>query len=462
MSEQGNITAPSSTMNGAGADASASASAPEIRLFRGRDIAELIPKIQAELGGDAIVVGRRSGLEGGIAGFFQRPFVELEARPGAATIDIKDGERALPEADVSAHAEGANAPGELDAERTGRPARASAGPFERPAAQANGHGEGPLPFEDALAVVQSALEADGQEADQPAPWSVAPGASALTTPATERPEESVEPQLAAPAPAGSNPSSAPLKRHSRAAQRLVSELCASGMSEELAADLTARSEAHVLPLAPRTSLRRALRATLERTIPELVPPPAAGALIVVIGPGGSGKTTLLRALHLHYEEAGMLPVNRAAITQTGPGGALRLDRGDVGCIALASKQARRALERARTNALALIDTPPLSAASGAQIRELAGFLDGLAPERVLVALPATLSLASASRLLAALAPLGANAAAITHADESDQLGVALEAVCRFQLAPELLLAAGAERASLQRIDARSIAERLLP
>ncbi len=71
------------------------------RIYRGRTVDELIPKIQTELGADAIVVRHHKGLTGGIGGFFQRPFVEIEAKPGTPRIDRyddEDAEPALPDA----------------------------------------------------------------------------------------------------------------------------------------------------------------------------------------------------------------------------------------------------------------------------------------------------------------------------------------------------------------------------
>ncbi len=69
------------------------------RVYRGRSVDALIEKIQSELGADAIVVRHHKGLTGGIAGFFQRPFVEIEARPGTPRVDrYDDGEPALPAA----------------------------------------------------------------------------------------------------------------------------------------------------------------------------------------------------------------------------------------------------------------------------------------------------------------------------------------------------------------------------
>ena len=40
----------------------------------------MLPQIREELGPDAIVLRRREGLVGGVGGFFQRPFVEVDAR----------------------------------------------------------------------------------------------------------------------------------------------------------------------------------------------------------------------------------------------------------------------------------------------------------------------------------------------------------------------------------------------
>ncbi len=55
------------------------------RTYRGRTVEELLPKIQDELGADAIIVRRREGLTGGIAGFFQRPLRRARSDRGRAT-----------------------------------------------------------------------------------------------------------------------------------------------------------------------------------------------------------------------------------------------------------------------------------------------------------------------------------------------------------------------------------------
>ena len=52
----------------------------ETRTYRGGSLEELLPRIRAELGDDAVVVRQREGLTGGVAGFFQKRTVEIEAR----------------------------------------------------------------------------------------------------------------------------------------------------------------------------------------------------------------------------------------------------------------------------------------------------------------------------------------------------------------------------------------------
>src|SRR3982751_3666174 len=55
--------------------------ATDTKTYRGRTLEEVLPKIKAELGPDAEIVRQRSGLTGGVGGFFQRQTVEVEARP---------------------------------------------------------------------------------------------------------------------------------------------------------------------------------------------------------------------------------------------------------------------------------------------------------------------------------------------------------------------------------------------
>jgi hypothetical protein len=75
---------------------------PALRTFRGRSLEELLPRIRDQLGPDAVVLRQRDGLMGGIGGFFQQRFVEIDARPGARRIDAYDEEPPAPVPDAFA------------------------------------------------------------------------------------------------------------------------------------------------------------------------------------------------------------------------------------------------------------------------------------------------------------------------------------------------------------------------
>src|ERR1700742_2711696 len=85
-------------------EASTSNGSDDVKTFRGRSLEELLPQIRAELGPDAIVLRRREGLGGGVGGFFQRPYVEVDARAPHA------GERPLEIRSDRATAEGLASP----------------------------------------------------------------------------------------------------------------------------------------------------------------------------------------------------------------------------------------------------------------------------------------------------------------------------------------------------------------
>jgi flagellar biosynthesis protein FlhF len=67
-----------------------------VRTYRGRSLEELIPKIRAELGPDAIILREREGLTGGFNGFFQQRCVEVDAQAPPSVDFYDDDEDALP------------------------------------------------------------------------------------------------------------------------------------------------------------------------------------------------------------------------------------------------------------------------------------------------------------------------------------------------------------------------------
>src|SRR4051794_41926179 len=76
----------------------------DVKTFRGRSLEEILPQVRSELGSDAIVVRRREGLAGGVGGFFQRSYVEVDARAAP------DDEKPLAARNHRAPAEGFESP----------------------------------------------------------------------------------------------------------------------------------------------------------------------------------------------------------------------------------------------------------------------------------------------------------------------------------------------------------------
>src|SRR5947209_6484483 len=62
----------------------------ETKTYRGRSLDEILPRIKAELGPDAVIMRQRNGLTGGVGGFFQRECIEVEASPAARRFDAYD------------------------------------------------------------------------------------------------------------------------------------------------------------------------------------------------------------------------------------------------------------------------------------------------------------------------------------------------------------------------------------
>ena len=69
---------------------------PDDKTYRGSSIEELLPRIRAELGPEAVIVCQREGLIGGVGGFFQKRCVEVDARPGGPGIDVYDEQDEAP------------------------------------------------------------------------------------------------------------------------------------------------------------------------------------------------------------------------------------------------------------------------------------------------------------------------------------------------------------------------------
>jgi flagellar biosynthesis GTPase FlhF len=146
------------------------------KTYRGRTLEEVLPKIKAELGPDAEIVRQRSGLTGGVGGFFQRATVEVEARPAKEAapkrrrFDAYDDSPAMPEPYEAEPEPEAFVPDEVA--QTPAADGLSAPGIQEILRQA-------APFADALSSASQELE--------PRPEPVAPATQPAPAPARERP-----------------------------------------------------------------------------------------------------------------------------------------------------------------------------------------------------------------------------------------------------------------------------------
>ena len=234
-------------------EASTSNGSDDVKTFRGRSLEELLPQIRAELGPDAIVLRRREGLGGGVGGFFQRPYVEVDAR--------------APHADER--------PLEI------RSDRATVEGLSSPAVQALF--EQATPFADALAAAarDTRMEDDSFSATvQPPQYHAAsrsPTSSSRRRPAStarsrtsprsgkRHPRPPRSPSLIAPTPPPV--ADTPTVTRPIAAEAAEDRLIDAGLSPALAADVVGEAVVHALPFSAPRNLKKLIRAALARRIP---------------------------------------------------------------------------------------------------------------------------------------------------------------------------------------------------
>lgn len=421
-----------STIDSAAAPAAgASTTEPEVRTFRGRSVEAILPQVRAELGPNAIVVRRREGLAGGIGGFFQRSFAEVDARAPLADEQVV-GEDVL------------------------RNDRATTEGISSPAIQALV--EQASPFADALARAQTPVSGTAHDLLLAAARDAIPAGLYGPQPAAPAAEEDEEPpvparaSIVAPAPAAPAPSA------TGAAAGLVSRLVANGLSTALATDVVDAAAAHGLPFAPR-ALKRTVRANLAARVIPMRPPSGEPRVIAVVGAGGAGKTSAVAAIATAYAGIGA-DVAVVALRTTDNGTALRVAVGPTGAYVITAatvEQARAAL-RHRSPLLTIVDTPAVGPAAVAEVGTLAGELGALGVGEVHLAVPATISAGAAQELWDALTPLGVSHVALTNSDQTARPGAAVELAIGVRRPLSYVSTGGA----VEPADPVDLARRLLP
>ena len=373
----------------------------DVKTFRGRSLDELLPQIREDLGPEAIVLRRREGLAGGVGGFFQRPYVEVEARgplPSDAAPEVRN--------------DGATAEG-----------------LRTPIVKALV--EQASPFADALARADEVMTATAGL------YGPQPNAAALDEVAPRAHDARLEPPRAdevarVEAPAPPDIIAAPtLPDRPKAAEAAEQRLVASGLSAGLAADVVGEAVAHGLPFAQPRALKKLVRTALARRMPALADLGPDRRVIAVAGAGGSGKTALIARLAAAYAAADHEVVVVALDSRDG-GCAAAAELEPLGVSVIAATDAAQATRRLRHREplVTLVDTPALGAGAARDAAKLAPALRALGCTEVHLALPATISAAAADELAAALAPLGLTHLALTHADETARPGAPVELAIR--------------------------------
>src|SRR3954452_264654 len=428
----------------------------DVKTFRGRSLDEVLPQIRAELGADAIVVRRREGLAGGVAGFFQRSYVEVDAR------SAHDDEKSLEARNDRATAEG----------------------FESPAIRALV--DQAAPFADALAHAQSPVgarahevliaAAQGAARDLSPPPAAEPVWAGLYGPQPNRaaiedaapvyepvspPAEMIPPAVQEmPAPEPRMPSREGLgAERPNVADAHEQRLVAAGLSAALAKDIVAEAVAHGLPFADARNIKKLIRTTLSRRMPIMADLGGEARTIAFVGAGGAGKTSATERLATAYAKADADVV--VVALRAGDGGvglASRLEPLGVSVVAAdnAEQAARRIARREAT--LTIVDAPAAGPADRAAVARIAEDLNTLGVNEVHLTLPATLSAAAADELASALAPLGVTHIALTHADQTTRPGAPVELAVTGRRA----LSYVCSRAAIEPVDPDALAKQLLP
>jgi len=380
--------------------------ASDVRTFRGKTLEEVLPQVREALGPDAVVLRRREGLVGGVAGFFQRPFVEVDARR-----PLPDEVDPVPRND-RATAEGLSSP-------VVRALVEQASPFADALARAErGIGTRAEEF-----LVSEAADAGlyGPQPNRDAVEEAAPMPRFEPEPMVQEPAPAPHIVAATPAPIAHGPQVPP------SAAGIEKSLVTHGLSPSLAADVVGEAVAHGLPFATPRNLKKLVRVALARRIQPLSRPGDKPPRIAFVGAGGAGKTTAIAHLAQAYVGAGA-DVAVVALKTSDGGAQLSATLEPLGIAVIAATDAADAKRRLgrRNAAIVFVDTPPVGLGDRQTAVALAGELRALEADEVHFALPATLSAGAADEQYAALAPLAVTDLALTHADGTTRPGASIE------------------------------------
>ncbi|MCW3016188.1 MAG: hypothetical protein JWO02_3280, partial [Solirubrobacterales bacterium] len=360
----------------------------DVRTFSGASLEDLLPQIRATLGPDAMILGRREGVQGGVGGFFGRRSIVVDACAAHARVDVREDEDATPWTLGSQPP--AVDPRDAFAEQLAglleelpTPPRA----VHRPVVDDRVHLTPTIDDADALVAASTQVPATR--------W---PAAPATVTTASLGPDGTA--------------------------------LLEAGLSHALAVELVHTAAAHVAPLAEDNAPRAMVRAALAARIPIATPVRGpGGAVIGFVGPAGSGKTRCVARLATAYAKRSALPVACVTLRAADEGAELTALLQDAGVpvhVEHDAVAAARRIDALRNETIVLLDTPGVSPRAEVELRTLSAELRRLAADELHLTVPATIGPLAGRELAAAGRALGAGGIALTHADETGALGTVVE------------------------------------
>lgn len=387
----------------------------ETKTYRGASIEELLPQIRAELGPEAVIVTRREGLIGGVAGFFQKKCVEVDARPGGPRIDVYDdgGEIGVPE------------------------------PTPKPAETVI---EPPAVSEPHL-VRNDAATREG-----------------LETPAVQRLVSEAKPfadllqEMTPQTPPEPEPDMKPTPEPRRIAA-LREGMVAAGLGADLAADVVDAVVANVAPFATPSRLRTLVRNELALRLP-VAPAPGPGRRhLAVVGPAGTGKTAAVARVAAAHAAAGQ-DVACLTLEPADGGAALRamLDGSGVSVEAIAYEDLAVALLGASAQ-LVLIDTPAAAPSSGVTVESLGATLGAAGVDEIHLAVRAGTASPAAVEMFENLKGLDPNRILVSAAADTSYIGAAVDVAIRTSLPVHYVAETVVDLAPA---DPRDLASRVVP
>lgn len=433
----------------------------QIKTYRGASIEELLPRIRAELGPEAVVLSRREGLVGGFAGFFQKRCIEVDARAGGPRIDVydeggDDAAEGTPEAPLHVPPSfEADAPAPttdfepLEATLNATPAGAQAAatmplfptetnPIRNDAATREGLATPAV--QELVGQAAPFAELLGQMTDGPAaspaaglpatgPGATAPGAT--VTVAVPAPSQATPAATAAPAvetDEGADTEPEP-KRISNVREGMI----AAGLGADLAGNIVDSVVANVSPFYNPGRLKTLVRNELSLRLP-ITPAPGPGRRrLAVVGPAGTGKTAAVARIASAHAAVGQ-DVAVFTVEPVDGGAALRALLGESGVKVEAITCDELAVSLCGENAaIVLVDTPSASSGAATSIESLAATLGSAGLDEIHLAIRAGTASPAAVETLERLRPLGPNRILVTAAADTSYIGAAVDVAIRTEL-----------------------------